>query len=80
MNNLDERTKQTNDLLAMLSEELDIPEAKYEDAEKRYHALGNWLRRPESTVCRFSPQIYVQGSFRLGAGTESASGIPKPVY
>jgi hypothetical protein len=28
--------------------------------------LGEWLHRPESTVLRFDPQVYVQGSFRLG--------------
>jgi len=60
------RNKQVNELLTLLTEELDISEAKYEEAEKRYKAIATWLSRPESVVKDFEPEIYVQGSFRLG--------------
>jgi hypothetical protein len=58
--------KQTNTILRLLGEELDISDAKYKEAEDRYNAIGKWLSRPESKVRSFSPDIYVQGSFRLG--------------
>lgn len=61
-----ETKKQANDILAILSAELDISEAKYKEAEDCYNAIGKWLKRHDSRVCDFSPEIYVQGSFRLG--------------
>jgi len=61
-----ERRKQATDILSILSAELDISEAKYQEAEDRYMAIGRWLKRPDSRVQDYSPEIYVQGSFRLG--------------
>lgn len=59
-------TKTAEDYLAALADELAISEARYEQANRSYASLGDWLHRPESTVLRYDPQIYVQGSFRLG--------------
>lgn len=59
-------TKTAEDYLAALADELAISEARYEQANRSYTSLGDWLHRPESAVLRFDPQIYVQGSFRLG--------------
>ena len=61
-----ERREQANDILSILSAELDISETKYQEAEDRYVSVGKWLKRPDSTVLCYSPEIYVQGSFRLG--------------
>ena len=59
-------TKTAEDYLAALADELRITDFRYEQANRSYASLGAWLHRPESTVLRFDPQIYVQGSFRLG--------------
>ncbi len=53
-------------LLDSIVDLLDIPRSYYEKAEDRYHSLGEWLHRPESTVVHLDPQVYPQGSFRYG--------------
>lgn len=65
-NMTEDRNKQQKEILDLLFAELDISGAKYQEAEDRYNALGEWLSRPESKVSAFAPQIYVQGSFLLG--------------
>lgn len=59
-------TKAAEDFLAALADELAISESRYEQACRSYASLGDWLHRPESTVVKYDPQVYVQGSFRLG--------------
>lgn len=59
-------TKAAEDFLAALADELAISESRYEQARRSYVSLGDWLHRPESTVVKYDPQVYVQGSFRLG--------------
>lgn len=49
-----------------LADELDVPPSRYEEADKRYKSVGDWLGRKESSLLPFSPEVYVQGSFRLG--------------
>jgi hypothetical protein len=49
-----------------LAEELDVSDSRYAEAKRRYESVGRWLGRPESTLRPFSPEVYVQGSFRLG--------------
>lgn len=41
------------------------PPSRYEEARNRYLSVGDWLGREESTLKDFSPEVYVQGSFRL---------------
>ncbi len=55
-----------NELLKKLVEALDLPESAYERAAARYEDLGEWLGRQESTVAKYDPHVYPQGSFRLG--------------
>jgi hypothetical protein len=62
----EEIEKQAGELISLLGKELDVPYSKYKEAEDRYNALGKWLQRPDSLVAKFSPEIYVQGSFLLG--------------
>ena len=49
-----------------LVDELDISDARYEQANDSYNSLGQWLNRPHSTIAAYSPAVYVQGSFGLG--------------
>jgi len=57
---------QFNKFLQNLAESLDISEAQYEAAVKHYEAVGNWLNKDDSSITEYDPQIYPQGSFRLG--------------
>lgn len=59
-------TKQAEAYLEALAKALEIPLARYEQAEKSYNSLGKWLHRDESGVKNFDPEVFVQGSFRLG--------------
>lgn len=59
-------TKRAEDYLSALADELAISESRYEQASRSYTSLGEWLHRPESAVVEYEPQVYVQGSFRLG--------------
>jgi hypothetical protein len=61
------------DFLDALEAELEIPPSRYEAAERSYHSVGDWLNRPESKLQRFDPQVYVQGSFRLGTAIKPLS-------
>lgn len=49
-----------------LADELEISEERYEQADRSYKSLGNWLNREKSTLRPYGPKVYVQGSFRLG--------------
>jgi hypothetical protein len=55
-----------DEILKQIAAELDISDSLYEQVVARYEALGKWLCRPESTVRRFDPEIYPQGSIELG--------------
>lgn len=55
-----------NRFLERIAAALDIPESRYEAAARSYVSIGNWLRRPESTLAQFDPTVFSQGSFRLG--------------
>lgn len=48
------------------AEDLDIPESKYLDAKKKYEAVGEWLGKDGTALSEYKPEIYPQGSFRLG--------------
>lgn len=52
--------------LERLAAELDVPPSRYEEATRRYKSVGEWLDREESTLKDLDPEVYVQGSFRLG--------------
>jgi hypothetical protein len=59
-------TRESEEFLEDLAEELSVPTSRYEQAERSYHSLGDWLRREASTIRQYGPNVYVQGSFRLG--------------
>ena len=45
-------TKQADTYLEALAKALEIPQSRYEQAEKSYKSVGEWLHRDESTVKR----------------------------
>lgn len=45
---------------------LDIPPHHYELSTNRYRSLAEWFHRSESAIVAFDPEVYPQGSFRLG--------------
>lgn len=57
---------QLSNLLTKTAEALDIPDHVYEDATLKYEDVGDWLGADGSKLKQYSPEIYVQGSFRLG--------------
>ena len=52
--------------LRNIAEDLDIPPGKYKEAVERYTAVGKWLEAGIYPGTSGKPDIYVQGSFRLG--------------
>lgn len=60
------RQHQLGDILEHVGGALDISDELYQDAVRRYEAVGAHLARPESRLATYSPRIYPQGSFRLG--------------
>lgn len=66
-------TKDAEEYLQDLADELEVPDSRYEQAERSYKSLGDWLHRDQSTVRAFGPQVYVQGSFRLGTAIKPAN-------
>ena len=61
-----ERTNVIVNLLEKAAEQIDIPESRYIEAVKRYEAVRDWLNNEESNLRKYLPEIYLQGSFRLG--------------
>ncbi len=62
---LNERQKLTS-ILQTSADQLDIPDYAYEDATLKYEDVGEHLAADDSDLSGYRPQIYVQGSFRLG--------------
>jgi len=54
------------EFLTKTAEALDIPDHVYEDATLKYEDIGAWLAAEDSELRSSSPEIYPQGSFRLG--------------
>jgi len=59
--------------LENLAAKLDVPASRYEEAERRYKAVGEWLGRDDSSLNEYSPDVYVQGSFGLGTAIRPAN-------
>lgn len=55
-----------NELLEQNATALDIPEYIADEAVLRYEAVADWLAEQDSPLREYSPEIYPQGSFRLG--------------
>lgn len=53
-------------LIESLADSLDVSDSQYEAAKAHYEAVGNWLNDEGSSIAAYEPEIYPQGSFRLG--------------
>lgn len=53
-------------ILDASAEVLDVPDYVYEDATLKYEDVAAHLASSDSALHNYAPQIYVQGSFRLG--------------
>ena len=53
-------------LLEKVAEDIDVPPAKHQEAVDRYNAVGRWLEGGDYPSGARTPEIYPQGSFRLG--------------
>ena len=49
-------TKQAEAYLEALAKALEIPPARYEQAEMRHKSLGEWLHRDEASVKNYGPK------------------------
>jgi len=63
-----------DDLLFEICEELQLPDSKHELAELRYKTIGQMLFAPYSPFDHFDPDIYPQGSMRLGTTVRPLDG------
>lgn len=61
-------------ILKKMLVELEIPESAYEKAVNRYKDIGEWFSRSESSLNKFDPHVFSQGSFRLGTAIKPVSG------
>jgi hypothetical protein len=57
---------QFDDLLTRICSKLQISPTQHQLAETRYHAIGEWLSADGSRLAKYNPQIYAQGSLRIG--------------
>lgn len=63
-------TTESDKSLTALLYELDLPDRAYELAERRYKDLGEWIRRPGSSLEPYDAHIFVQGSFAFGTAIQ----------
>lgn len=62
----DDRHSRLRQLLEKIAESLDISMSRYEEAKGHYDAVGKWLGKEDSPLAPYDPDIFPQGSFRLG--------------
>lgn len=61
-------------LIEDLAETLQIPQSRYEAADRSYRSVADWLDRPASVFADVDLEVYTQGSFRLGTAIRPLSG------
>jgi hypothetical protein len=55
-----------DDVLVRICILLQLTKTQYKDAEMHYLSVAEWLREPESPIISLAPDIYPQGSLRIG--------------
>ncbi len=55
-----------SDFFERLADEIDVPEGRQKEAVDRYKSVGKFLNRDQSALAYMEPDVYPQGSFRLG--------------
>jgi len=68
-----QRDKKISNIYEGVAKGLDIPDTMYEEAEKKYIDVGNWLGSPESELFLYDPKIILQGSLKLGTAIKPIS-------
>lgn len=63
-----------NKILQKTIDLIAVSERKYEDAVNRYKSITEWLKRPESTILKYSPYVYIHGSFSIGTAINPIKG------
>src|SRR5438270_525994 len=58
--------EQLEDLISRICEKLQISKSSYEQAEERYHAIGELLSSDGSGIAKYRPLVYAQGSMAIG--------------
>jgi hypothetical protein len=58
--------KKYSDFLEKLADSLDLTESQYLFAKEKYEALSNYLNEPNSLLSKYTPNILLQGSIKLG--------------
>ena len=66
--------------LEKVAEDIDIAPHKYQQAVDRYKAVAHWLEEGEYPGCTDTPDIYPQGSFRLGTVVRPIRGGKEADY
>lgn len=54
------------DLFLRMARKLQLSELRHRQTTERYKSIAEWLDEPGSSLARFSPLIYPQGSLRIG--------------
>lgn len=66
--------------LDKVTEEIDIPPSKYQDAVDRYQSVGKWLEGGEYLASSGQSSIYPQGSFHMGTVVRPIRGGVEASY
>src|SRR2546428_8293587 len=61
-----DQEEQMSQLLRLAAEALDMPEHLDKEAVRKYEEVGRYLGSADSPLNSSTPEIYHQGSFRLG--------------
>ena len=54
-----------NDIIEQILKDIDLPYEVKKKAKDRYEDLGKWLNRDDSTIAKYHPYIFPQGSFLI---------------
>jgi hypothetical protein len=63
---MDNREQQTNRILQITAETLDLSPSQHKEATDKYRAVGEWLSAEGSKLKQYKPSVYPQGSFAFG--------------
>jgi hypothetical protein len=58
--------KELTNFLEEVYKKLDIPDDYYKKANRSYRAFTEWLNREDSLLKNYEPEIFIQGSFKIG--------------
>lgn len=62
--------KDLNHVLRLITEKLDIGIERHGKATREYEEIASWLNEEGTSLAKYSPQIYPQGSFALGTAVK----------